>query len=372
MKVRVLFWFVLIFTVAAFTWWTYSLVTLKSDQFDQKIIYLEREAELKTMEMALTLKGDEFQKWAIGKTEAEKTSKIKEEYEKKYSEFKWVEVNGNFKLEPRLESIQKIKEDKSRKTLMYIYEGIAFLSLILLAFIWVYRALNRIIFFNQQQNNFLLSVTHELKTPIASIKLFLQTLQRKPFEFEKVRELAGNAIEDTDRLNELVENVLWATRMESKNYDFHNEQVDLSELVEQIFFEYAKKYNGVYSWQDSIEGDIKVLGDAFSLKLALRNIIDNAIKYSPQGSMIEVSLNINELGHVQVKVADQGVGIKDEEKELVFKKFFRSGNEMNRSTKGTGLGLYLVKEIVLNHDGNVEVLNNKPQGTIFKINLLPS
>ena len=177
--------------------------------------------------------------------------------------------------------------------------------------------------------------------------------------------MIGNSLKDIERLNELSENVLVATKIESSGYRYVFDRFNLSELVEDEVAKFRHVKEGLYHIVDDIEPGVFLLGDKFTLLLVVSNLIENACKYSEPNSMINISLKKAETTILQV--ADQGIGISDKEKSLVFKKFFRVGNENTRKTKGTGLGLYIVKEVSKKHHARVRIVNNKPKGSIFEI-----
>ncbi|HYG14211.1 MAG TPA: sensor histidine kinase, partial [Bacteroidia bacterium] len=133
---------------------------------------------------------------------------------------------------------------------------------------------------------------------------------------------------------------------------------------------YIEKYGGSYDIQDAIENDIELEIDVFSVTIAINNLIENALKYTPKGGVIKVSLE-REDNAVALYIADEGPGIPKDERVNVFTKFYRLGSESTRTTKGTGLGLYIVKQITGNHKAEINILENKPKGTVFKISFRP-
>jgi signal transduction histidine kinase len=251
---------------------------------------------------------------------------------------------------------------------MWITEGVTFFIVLLLGIWYVIRSNRQVIATEKQQRNFLLSVTHEFKTPIASIKLYLQTMQKRSLSKEQTEQMITNSLKDIERLNELSENVLVATKIESSGYQYVFDNLNFSELLNEEVEKFTNSKKGNYTIKSEIEPDIILLGDKFTLMLVVSNIIENACKYSEQGSTISIKLFKKD--NVVLQVADQGIGISDAEKEQVFKKFYRVGNENTRRTKGTGLGLYIVKEVSKKHNARIRILDNKPKGSIFEIDFL--
>lgn len=252
------------------------------------------------------------------------------------------------------------------KKFMIIGEGIFFLLIFIAGAIKFRQAVLREHRAQQQQHNFLLAVTHELKSPLASIKLYIQTILKRALNKEQQRQFLSNSLKDIERLDDLVENVLIATKLDSINPNFPKEDVNFSELVEQVsdrlqIHSCTSNYINTY-----LEPDIHIRADKFALTNVVNNLIENAIKYSPSHENVEVTLSRNN-GHVVFKVADHGIGISDAEKKHIFNKFYRVGSEETRKTKGTGLGLYIVKTVLEKHRAQIKVRDNEPQGSIFEV-----
>lgn len=249
---------------------------------------------------------------------------------------------------------------------MILGEGSVFLIILLVGIYFFQRTIKKESEFHQQQQNFLLSVTHELKSPLAAIKLVLQTLVKRDLTKDKRDQLIGNSIEDVGRLDDLVENMLLATRIENNSYSYPKELFDFSELVKSIFDRAIITSENTRNFQQLIEENISIMGDRFALGSLINNILENAIKYSPTGAAIQVQL-YQQSNKIFFIVADQGVGIPTSERQKIFQKFYRSGNELTRKNKGTGLGLFIVAQVAKNHQAKVLVSNNQPKGTIFEI-----
>ncbi len=252
-----------------------------------------------------------------------------------------------------------------RRVRMIIGEGSVFL-LILLVGIWqIRRSILKDLKLSERQNNFLLSVTHELKTPLAANKLYLQTLQERDLGREKSLELQQKAIDENNRLDRMINNILNASRIENNAFQLEKESFDLSKLVE-IVFSRVNILTNNHSISLNIEKDIILFADKLSVETILLNLIENAIKYSPEHTEIEVFAFKND-EQIVLGVKDQGIGISNEDKKSIFKKFYRIGKEEVRTQKGTGLGLFIVSELVGMNDGHIECLDNSPKGTNFKI-----
>lgn len=253
-----------------------------------------------------------------------------------------------------------------RRWIMIAGEGTVFVGLLLLGVFQVRKSFNKEEALANQQKNFLLSVTHELKSPIASAKLQLQTLFKRELDRDKQKEILANAINDTDRLNNLVENILLAAKIENNVFSSHKEEYNLSEYITEGMNQTISSFNHKQKILLDIEPNIFMKIDRTSFPSIVLNLFENAVKYSSAESTIKVALKkVND--KVILSVADEGLGITDEEKKYIFRKFYRVGSEETRKTKGTGLGLYIVDFLVKQHNGTISVKNNLPKGSIFEV-----
>ena len=249
---------------------------------------------------------------------------------------------------------------------MILGEGAVFILIFLVGAWHLHKALKKERKLQVQQKNFLLSVTHELKSPLASIKLYLQTILKRDLERDQIKSFLNNSLKDIERLDDLVENILIASKIENKSYSFPKEDLNFSSLIEKIAERLQIHTCSTQTIKTEVEPDVHIHGDRFALTSVVTNLIENAVKYSPPCSEIGVKLKkIN--GTICFQVADRGIGIKDEEKLRIFDKFYRVGSEETRKTKGTGLGLYIVKEVLNNHHAQIKVKNNHPTGTVFEV-----
>ncbi|WP_113654061.1 sensor histidine kinase [Pedobacter namyangjuensis] len=250
---------------------------------------------------------------------------------------------------------------------MVIGEGAVFLFLLGVGAYFIHASIKKEDKLKEQQQNFLMSVTHELKSPLAAIKLSLQTILRRELDKEQRTTLISNSLKDVERLDDLVENMLLATKIESRTYSFPKEEFDFSELVAKIADRLQVHSCGCEQIiKTKIEKGISVMGDKFALSSVVTNLIENAVKYS--GPCAEVAVELRQNGSKPfLTVSDKGPGIPDEEKMLIFDKFYRVGDENVRKAKGTGLGLFIVKEVLQNHDADISVRDNAPQGAIFEV-----
>lgn len=265
------------------------------------------------------------------------------------------------------EKYRQIIEMESRKKTQYAGEGATFFLVIVTGAFFVYRAVHRELMLSRQQQHFMMAVTHELKTPIAVAKINLETLQLRKLDEEKQQQLIYNTLQETNRLNSLCNNMLVSSQIEAGGYQVTNEEINISSLVEACVHDYKIRFSQ-RKFHSAIQNDLFVYGDKMLLQIAINNLVDNAIKYSPKESPITVEVSVQE-NKLQIQVKDEGKGVEAQDKNKVFDKFYRVGNEATRKAKGTGLGLYLTKKIIQSHKGEIFIRDNKPHGSIFIIEL---
>jgi len=319
-KGRPLFWFYILvsYILLQFVWWSYLMINLNNE-----VVLLKTEINL--------LKGESPEE---------------------------IVIKGN-----------ELNEKLHKRWLMISSEGVVFMSLLIAGVYQVRKTFRKEELLGQQQKNFLLSVTHELKSPIASAKLQLQTVLKHELEREKQKEIIENAIKDTERLNNLVENILMAAKIDNKVYSIHKENTNLSEYITAVINDSIRSFRYKQKVSLDIEPGIRLKIDKMSFHSIVLNLLENAVKYSPENSIVHIHLKKHN-GEVKFSVCDEGRGIPDNEKKAIFNKFYRIGNEDTRNTKGTGLGLYIVKYLVEQHNGILSVKDNTPKGSIFEVSFI--
>lgn len=263
-----------------------------------------------------------------------------------------------------IQKVNRINEARDRKTAQYMGEGITFLLMILAGAVYVFRIIKRQLVQAEQQKNLMMAITHELKTPIAVTRLNLETMQMRKLESAQQQKLIRSTIQEANRLNTLCNNMLFMSQLDSGGSSLTYESIDFSNLTRDCAADFILRFPDRKIELD-LEDEIIITGDKLLLQLAINNLLDNAIKYSGKEDVVLVKV-FKIQKKVKLQVVDEGIGIKASEKEKVFDKYFRGAG---RQAKGTGLGLYLTKEIVKQHNGIITIKNNELRGSTFEIQL---
>lgn len=271
---------------------------------------------------------------------------------------------AQFEMSPQYFDLEK--RYRRQKTMVWSEGSVLFIGLIL-GVLLINRSFLSEIALSKQRRNFLLSITHELKSPIASIQLVIETFQKRKLDEKQQAKLLHSAAVETERLNELVNNLLLSARLDAA-YEPQFEELKVTPLIEDLLDKCRIKFPKA-KFEFFKKQDIPILrGDRQGLVSVFTNLIENAVKYSGINPKITISQRF-ENQHFVFEIADNGIGIPQTERKRVFEKFYRVGSEMTRRTKGTGLGLYIVAQIIKFHKGSIQILDNQPQGTIFRLTL---
>ena len=321
-QLRIISYLVIFYMLLAFSWWTVLLHTKNRDAF-------------------------------LAKNELLKLSLIAKNEIKNEEEF----LKNSFHIE--------LRDAYKRQEWMILGEASVFVLSLLIGIVFINRGYHKEILAAKQSSNFLLSITHELKSPIASIRLGFETLQRKKLSEEQSLVLLKNGINDTDRLNNLVSDLLLSARLES-TYQLNTELFSLEILIEECVQLLKQKFPSAILKVNLIQEMPEILADYSAIRSVIINLLENAVKYSDSVPEINIGLTSNN-ERCNLEISDKGIGIDQSERKKIFEKFYRVGNEDQRKTKGTGLGLYIVDQIVRAHNGSITVSSNQPQGTIFNV-----
>lgn len=263
---------------------------------------------------------------------------------------------------------QSVERRWIRHKRMIIAEGLFFAACLVFGVYAINRSVNREIELTKQRRNFMLSITHELKSPIASVRLVLETLLKRDLQREQLEKLCTNGVKDAVRLQNLVDSLLLAARLEN-NWRPAYEPVDLGAIARECVNGLQVRFPDARFEVITTDNLPIVQADKSAITSVVQNLLENAAKYAHSDAQIRFSAQRGEQGKVKMIVADNGKGIPDSEKKAVFEKFYRIGNEETRQSTGTGLGLYIVQHVVRAHKGTLTVSDNKPVGTIFTIEI---
>ena len=374
MKFKLLFIFIIIYILGTFGWLTYSLVNFSNKEYGLQKQVLEAGRQACVLRLIEKSKNYDFSsdkavriifKQAIIDADTNLLNAFLETYN--YGSYKavYTKVYKGWDLDIKIapHQIARLERKLQNRERLYIFQALLLFVLVAVGVYGVYYSIQMIYRLNKQQNNFLLSVTHELKTPIAAMKLLLQTIRSRKLPDEKRNELLDKAVNNADRLNELTENMLTAMQIENDNYIYGKEVFSITDMMENLVESYQMRID----LHAEIEEDVEIVGDRFILRISMNNLLENAIKYG-NDLPIEVTLK-TEKDKAVIKVVDQGIGIAESERRKIFKKFYRVEDEEVRDSKGTGLGLFIVKETIEKHNGSIRIKSNEPQGTIFLVEL---
>lgn len=256
-----------------------------------------------------------------------------------------------------------------------LFFGIVFFALLIAGMVVNTIFLVREVRRSEQHDSFINAVTHELKTPIASIRLHLETLQRRDLAEPRKQEFYRLMLQDADRLTETVEQVLRAGRAGDKKAGREKADVDFGQLVRDCVEAVRSRYHlqpDVLRYEElaSNGNGVHVRGSQDDLRTAVSNVLDNAVKYSGDHVDVQVRLEASEEKRVMLRVQDQGVGIPPEDLKRIFRRFYRITHRSLAQVKGTGLGLFIVKSIAKKHGGRAFALSEgEGQGTTVIIEL---
>lgn len=250
--------------------------------------------------------------------------------------------------------------------------GVVFFALIITGLILNTIFLVREIRRNEQHDTFLNAVTHELKTPIASIKLYLETLKTRDVDEAKRQEFYDIMLADNERLLVTVEQVLQASRTREKQRNMNLAEVDLGALINDTIAIVRSRLHldeAAIRFVSPSES-VKVVGDRAELQTVFVNLLDNAVKYSPDEAKISIRIKPTRAGKADIYVRDNGMGIVRADLKRVFKRFYRVPNVSVTAAKGTGLGLPIVRAIIEKHGGRIKAESRgEGKGTTFIVQL---
>ncbi|MEW5797170.1 MAG: HAMP domain-containing sensor histidine kinase [Candidatus Zixiibacteriota bacterium] len=269
------------------------------------------------------------------------------------------------------EYVEELHQQEIRRQIMLGSEGVVFLLLVLIGVWLIYRSLLQADRLRTRQENFLMAVTHELKTPLASIGIYIDTLQSDKIPAVRKQAVIPRIKQDLRRLERLVEDILEAGRFETGEFKLNLQSVDLAKLLNSAADSLADRGEPTSPRiSRHIEPGVIVQADAPVVTRAIAAILDNTVKYSGGAAAdVTITLRRNQRQAI-ITVTDKGVGIAKQELGPIFERFYRVGHEMTRASRGTGLGLYLCREMIRAHGGEVTARSEGPGlGSEFIITL---
>ncbi|HTB05512.1 MAG TPA: ATP-binding protein [Bacteroidia bacterium] len=263
------------------------------------------------------------------------------------------------------DNLADLHKKLTAKYFMIFGEGSVFLLIMLVGIAQVRKAFKKESELLARQRTFLHSVTHEFKSPIASLKLQIETLLKRNLSNEQQQQALSNALEDTERLDQLLEKILISARIDNGELPFYPEKIDLSEKLKDSLNKLLRAYQH-RDIVEHIQDKVEIHMDPWAFSSIVTNLVENALIYSPKEKPVIVELK-KEGNKILLLVKDHGPGIPVEERKKIFQKFYRMST--SSGYKGTGLGLYLVDYIIKRHNGSITVKENSPNGTIFEVAL---
>ena len=372
--------FIASYMIAALGWWTFSLLKYSETEFlmEQKILSSEQRICIEEIATEFNVEYHHENKYFLSKVVPKNEFKLFNEkitlfVNNNYHDFKTLITYDTSKnvatvqISIKPEVLKSLDLRLDRKSTAWLGEGVVIGLITLIIILAMYIYIDRILRFNLQKTNFMMAVTHELKTPIAAAKLAIETVIRnKNIEAQdRVLEISKKNI---DRLSGMMERVLLATQFENSLPVAQKKWESCSDIIQKSLIDCQFTDEQILKISLVIPSNFLIYCDSYMMKIAFINLFTNSIKYSePNGVNVIVSSIINN-EHCQILISDQGIGIPMIERTRIFEKFYRVGNEKTRSRSGSGLGLYLVKQILQLHDARIEVQANNPKGSTFVIN----
>lgn len=354
-----------IFSLACLLWWVLHLVRLSNAESRLALRYIE----LQKMELQQRLLQRPYQGRLLHLENGLPIHVPVDSLPPLSDEFPELQVRVEKDLlviEPKTGYLANRLQAFQKQRYMLLGQAMFFLLLLCTGFYLLFHALQKARALHEMQNQFLLGITHDLKTPLAAVQLVLDTLRRNDIPANERERFLQLASSDTQQLQEQVENILQVIRIES-GASFLRERLDLADLIRKEAGLFSQRQANRFLIKISTHVACVVRGDAEWLGLVLRNVLDNAAKYSLPATTIHIRLSCKQQ-KVLLEIEDQGCGIRPEDLPHLGTRFFRSPAESGHR-RGSGLGLYLCKQILILHRGRVELRAAPIKGTIVSIEL---
>jgi two-component system phosphate regulon sensor histidine kinase PhoR len=257
-----------------------------------------------------------------------------------------------------------IKENPAKAT-MVIGEGSVFLLILIYGIARYQLSIQRELSLHQRQSNFLLSVTHELKTPISSVQLILQTIIKHELEPDQIRVFLEKALDENKKSESLIQNMLHAASLENQRVELFRTTIGTDEFNPELMKQLQERFPNS-DLRIKTPNSFIFQADRFMLEGVLIHLVENSVKYGAQHIAIDLE---EEATRIKIQVSDDGIGINEADRPFIYDKFFRSGDENKREKPGTGLGLFIAKQFIELHQGTLTYKEQLPKGSIFTITL---
>jgi signal transduction histidine kinase len=279
-----------------------------------------------------------------------------------------LEIASSGELSIKESARQRLDDIAGQRIRMFIAEGVFFSLLLLAGVLYMYRTLQTEIAVEQRQSVFISATSHELKTPITSLQLYVDTLFERKLSAEQLQDVLATMRQDVSRLDDLIESLLHAQALMKERESKPLQPTDLSDETRIAIEEMKSRFNpDKHPLNVDLDFGLTALADPQRWQLIVKNLLDNAHKYSPDGGVIDVFLTRTD-DTARLTVTDQGLGFPESEAERIFERFYRIGSEDTRKTQGTGLGLFLVREISRSFHGRAFASTAGPgKGATFTV-----
>ncbi|MFH0881756.1 MAG: HAMP domain-containing sensor histidine kinase [bacterium] len=260
--------------------------------------------------------------------------------------------DGRIVISPAAE--RRLQSETRRAVRMFMYEGVFFSAVLILGTFFMYWTLRRELTFERRQTSFLSAISHELKTPITALRLYSETLQQRKLPREQEVEILGSMGQNLDRLQSLIDRLLQARAMITSRPANKREVIHAADEIREAVRHVRESVGDLYGIDLTLELDetLRLFMDAEHCRIVVSNLVENAVKYSPKGGVVRISC-VRHGRRARLTVEDRGMGFNRRERQRIFDRFYRAESEDTRRTSGSGLGLYLVREIVRSYGGSV-------------------
>ncbi len=277
--------------------------------------------------------------------------------------------DGKIMINPTAE--KRLQDETQRTVRMFLYEGVFFSAVLIAGTFFMYWTLRRELTFERRQTSFLSAISHELKTPITALRLYGETLQRRELPRDQQVEILGSMNQNLDRLQSLIDRLLQARAMITSRPERKREVIHAADEIREAVKHVRESVGELFGieFRLALDETLRLFMDSEQCRIVVSNLVENAVKYSPEGGRVTLTC-VRRGRRAKLNVEDQGRGFRRRERRRIFDRFYRTENEDTRRTSGSGLGLYLVREIVRSYGGRVAAKSpGEGQGATFTVTL---